>query len=100
MIAERTNVSIYPFILDGTVTKTSSLEEVQALRNGLMFKEAVPSLELCLEMGIVKESNSYPSGWRGVEVLTYRGQVEITMANQSSWLAKGDGRSITLRRLS
>tara|TARA_R100000808_G_C2140947_1_gene148770 strand:+ start:255 stop:557 length:303 start_codon:yes stop_codon:yes gene_type:complete len=100
MIAEKTNVSIYPFILDGTVTKTSSKEEVQALRNRLMLNEAVPSLELCLAMGIGKESNSYPSGWRGVEVLTYTGEVEITMANQSSWLAKGDRGRITLRRLS
>ena len=100
MIAEKTNVSIYPFILDGTVTKTSSKEEVQALRNRLMLNEAVPSLELCLAMGIGKESNSYPSGWRGVEVLTHTGEVEITMANQSSWLAKGDRGRITLRRLS
>ena len=100
MIAERTNVSIYPSILDGTITKTSSKEEVESLRNGLMLNEAVPSLELCLAMGIGKESNSYPSGWRGVEVLTYTGEVEITMANQSSWLAMGDGRNKTLRRLS
>ena len=100
MIAERTNVSIYPSILDGTITKTTSKEEVEALSRSLMLNEETPSIELCLAMGIVKESNCYPSGWRGVEVLTYRGQVEITMANQSSWLAKGDGRSITLRRLS
>ena len=80
----------------------------------LLLKEDIPSIELCLEMGI-KEEEEYWSDYgreeeeailSGADLIhpfshsTYTGQVEVTMANQDVWLAKGDGRNITLRRLS